>query len=207
MRLLAALILLLVAHVTRAQITTFGNGSLTARWELEDSLRHGAFLPTPHKPVYLLVGNWSSNPNRQPHTFKSGSTLPQPMALQDTEAKFQFSFKFKCWQGIFGEHGDLWMAYTQSSRWQVYNADASRPFRETNYEPELILNFAADVDLHVLGLRLRMLGGGINHQSNGNSLFLTRSWNRLIAQVGLERPHWALILRPWYRLPEPWATD
>ena len=49
--------------------------------------------------------------------------------------------KTKVWQGIFNDVGDFWIGYTQPSRWQVYNKQLSRPFRETNYEPEAMLVF------------------------------------------------------------------
>lgn len=188
-----------------AQVFFEGNGSLTDRWELSDSTRHGSFLIRPHRPVYFLVANWSNDPNKQPHTGKPGSTLPVEVGLQDTECKFQVSFKFKAWEGVFGEHGDLWLGYTQSTRWQLYNVEESRVFRETNYEPEALLNFATDVSF--LGFKLRMLGGGLNHQSNGRSYFLTRSWNRLVAQIGFERPEWVVLFRPWWRIPEDDGVD
>jgi phospholipase A1 len=41
-------------------------------------------------------------------------------------------------QDLLGD-GDLWVGYTQSSRWQVYNNDESSPFRETDYEGEALL--------------------------------------------------------------------
>ncbi|MFE1636147.1 phospholipase A, partial [Acinetobacter baumannii] len=87
--------------------------------------------------------------------------------------------------------------YTQSSRWQTFNAEESRPFRETNYEPEASLMFRTNYEL--LGLDGRLLGVTLNHQSNGRSDPLSRSWNRVIFNVGLERGNFALMLRPWIR--------
>ena len=62
---------------------------------------------------------------------------------------------------------DLWVAYTQKSFWQIYNAEYSRPFREINYEPELILNFP--VNFKLFGFKTRMVGIAFNHLSNGKS--------------------------------------
>ena len=52
------------------------------------------------------------------------------------------------------------------------------------------------------GWRGRMLGIGINHQSNGRADPLSRSWNRVVVNVGLDRDNWALMLRPWWRLSD-----
>lgn len=180
-------------------------GSLTQSWELADSTRQGTFLIRPYKPIFFLPISWSSNPNVQPTSGVDTTSLPIAVPLQATEFKFQLSLKFKLAQGLFKGHGDLWFAHTQSMRWQMYNADLSRLFRETNYEPEVILNFATDVRL--LGFRMTMAGIGFNHQSNGRSFYLTRSWNRLIAHVGFERPGWAIVLRPWMRVKEDEAVD
>jgi outer membrane phospholipase A len=59
----------------------------------------------------------------------------------------------------------VWAAYTQQSQWQVYNGDSSRPFRETNDEPELFA--AVHPDVNELGWRWRLAAIGLNHQSNG----------------------------------------
>ena len=111
--------------------------SLRSRWELADSLRNGNFLLTPYKPVYLLPAVWSSSPNSSPNAV----SLPNDPAipLDVVECKFQFSFKSKVVQGLYKKKGDIWVAYTQSSRWQVYNYGLSRAFRETNYEPEVMV--------------------------------------------------------------------
>src|SRR3546814_5402600 len=87
------------------------------------------------------------------------------------------------------------MGYTQSSRWQVYNGETSRPFRETNYEPEILLVFRNNYQLG--GWKGRMAAVGINHQSNGRADPLSRSWNRVMFNVGLDRENWAVMFRPW----------
>jgi phospholipase A1 len=87
------------------------------------------------------------------------------------------------------------------SHWQVYNAGLSRPFRETNYEPEVFGIWGFDQPLF-LGWRARFLGLGLNHQSNGRAEPLSRSWNRVIAQAGLEQGDWSVLVRPWWRIKE-----
>ena len=173
---------------------------LTDRWELDSATQRGTFLITPYKPVYITAGRQSSNPNEQPFSENPLYSSPTKFNYGENEAKFQLSFKTKVGQGLFGKHGDLWVAYTQKSHWQIYNVGFSRPFRETNYEPELLLNFATN--FKVLGFQARMMGLALNHQSNGRSLPLSRSWNRVIAHVALERNKWTIYLRPWYRLPD-----
>ena len=43
---------------------------------------------------------------------------------------------------------------------------------------------------------------GINHQSNGRADPFSRSWNRVMLNVGLDREDWALMLRPWWRMSD-----
>ena len=52
-----------------------------------------------------------------------------------------------------------------------------------------------------------MLGLTFNHQSNGRSDPWSRSWNRVILNLGFERDNFALMLRPWYRLEEDMPDD
>jgi len=174
--------------------------SMSQRWELDDSSRRKTFIITPYKPIYITAGRWSSNPNTRPTSGNPAYSLPFPVAYNNYEAKFQLSLKIKALQKIFWGHGDLWVAYTQRAHWQLYNAKLSRPFRELNYEPELILNFPTRFT--VLGFTNRMLSISMNHQSNGRTLPLSRSWNRIILQAGLDRKNWQLYIRPWLRLAD-----
>lgn len=183
-----------------ASIANAGKGGLLdSRWELARDSKLGAFNLRAYKPVYLLPAVWNSDPNEFPAT--SNPDIPaQGLPLSDVEAKFQISFKTKAVENLFGDNGDIWMAYTQSSHWQVYNGDQSRPFRESNYEPEVMLVFRNNYSIG--GWRGRMLGVGVNHQSNGRADPLSRSWNRVVMNVGLDRENWALMLRPWWRLSD-----
>jgi phospholipase A1 len=115
------------------------------------------------------------------------------------------SLKVKLWQDILGQKMDLWFGYTQRSFWQFYNFEDSSPFRETNYEPELLLNFRTDYD--ILGLRGRFVNLGFNHQSNGRSRPLSRSWNRAVMNFGFERDAFSFLLKAWYRVPESAEDD
>ncbi|MBP1472740.1 phospholipase A [Frateuria sp. MAH-13] len=178
---------------------------LDSRWELSPEAKLGTFNVRGYKPVYLLPVFATSNQNERPQSPNPLNTVTTPERLDNVEAKFQLSLKTKLWQGVFGDAGDLWLGYTQSSRWQVYNDRLSRPFRETNYEPEAMLVF--DTHYDVLGWEGRMLGIGINHQSNGRSNPLSRSWNRVIADIGFERGNWTVMLRPWWRIPESGTDD
>ena len=101
-------------------------------------------------------------------------------------------------QGIFWGHGDLWIAYTQKSFWQIYDKSMSRPFREVDYQPEAILN--VPIKFIFLGIKARMFGIALNHESNGKSNPYSRGWNRIIFHAGFEYENWSFYLRPWLRM-------
>ncbi|MCU4336547.1 phospholipase A [Acinetobacter dispersus] len=178
---------------------------LDRRWELSEESKLGVWNIRAYQPVYLLPVFWTSDKNEFPSSPNPENTVKEKQELTSSEAKFQLSFKTKAWENIFGNNGDLWLGYTQSSRWQVYNSDESRPFRETNYEPEASLMFRTNYE--VLGLNARLLGVTLNHQSNGRSDPLSRSWNRVIFNLGFEKDNFALMVRPWYRVEEEAKDD
>jgi phospholipase A1 len=180
------------------------DSQLAARWDL-DGQRPDLFAPRAYKPVYLLPATWTDRVNRLPGSPAPDHSAPGELNLKSVEAKYQLSLKTKFAHEVFGLPVSLWGGYTQSSRWQVYNGADSRPFRETNYEPEILL--VKPLDLPVLGWRLRMASLSLNHQSNGRALPLSRSWNRVIGGIAFERDDWTAELRPWLRLPEDASDD
>lgn len=185
--------------------TTYEHSLLDSRWELDPSRKLGTLNFRAYKPIFAEPVFVTNRANQMPSSPNPDNTVTTPLELDKHEAKFQISFKTKLAQGLFGDHGDVWVGYTQSSHWQVYNSELSRPFRETDYEPEAMLLF--DTDIRALGWRLRMLGIGLNHQSNGRSDPLSRSWNRIMGRIGLERENWTIMYRPWVRLAESSQDD
>jgi phospholipase A1 len=205
-KLLVLLLFTFYFYSSQAQIQSLFNDkvelkSMVARWELDSTSARGTFLVTPYKSIYILPFVWSSNINEKPH---SGNTSPDYVApnlnYDVVELKFQLSFKTKILQSFLWGKADLWVAYTQVSHWQIYNSELSRPFREINYEPEIILNFP--LKFNFLGFKTRMIGASFNHESNGKSFPNTRSWNRVILFAGLERKNWNIYIRPWYVIPD-----
>lgn len=167
----------------------------TRLWELDKGARKGKRGVTYHRSNYALALSYNSSPNLAPlQEADPTKTLTKP------EVTFQLSFKAKLWEDFLGREMDLWLGYTQRSFWQLYNFDDSSPFRETNYEPEVLLNFRTRFSF--LGLQIPFVTVGLNHQSNGQSEPLSRSWNRIVAHLGLERGEFSLLLSGWFRIPE-----
>jgi phospholipase A1/A2 len=206
-KLFSFILFLLSIFSSNAQVQALVNDqvdlkTMVARWELDSNKVRGTFLVTPYKTIYVMPFVWSDNPNQQPH---SGNPSPEYVVPDESnydaiEMKFQLSFKTKILQSFLWGRADLWVAYTQISHWQIYNGELSRPFREINYEPEIILNFP--VKFNVLGFKTRMIGVSFDHMSNGKSYPYTRSWNRVILMAGFERKNWNIYIRPWYVIPE-----
>ncbi len=172
----------------------------TELWYLDKTACEGRPWVTFHRLNYALVFSYNASPN--PAALQQADpskTLTKP------EVTFQLSFKAKLWQDMFGKPVDLWVAYTQRSFWQLYHFDDSSPFRETNYEPEVLFNIRTSFE--ALGWKFRFLQLGLNHQSNGQSEPLSRSWNRLVANVGFERGRFSVLAKGWYRLPEDAEDD
>ncbi|WP_407061074.1 phospholipase A [Acinetobacter faecalis] len=196
-------------NVVAVEAATFtpNTSLLDSRWELSPESKLGTWQVRAYQPVYVFPAFWTSKKHEQPTSGNSQNVISpdEAMPLDSTEMKYQLSLKTKAFESIFGNNGDLWVGYTQSSRWQMYNSDESRPFRETNYEPEASLMFRTNYEM--FGLNGRLLGLTFNHQSNGRSDPWSRSWNRVIVNVGFERENFAMIVRPWFRISENAEDD
>lgn len=183
-----------------------GPQSLLSRyWELEAGSDCGRFNIRGYKPITLSLAH-ADGVNSAPSSPTPGHTAsPQPY-LQN-EMRMQLSIRTKIGQGLLpvegsGGRDSLWFGYTQQSLWQLFTSSLSRPFRNTDHEPELIYIVPTDVALPA-GWRLRYSGVSLNHQSNGQSQPLSRSWNRGILMAGMEKDtRFTLTGRIWQRLGE-----
>ncbi|MDH4224635.1 MAG: phospholipase A [Deltaproteobacteria bacterium] len=134
----------------------------------------------PYKDNYLLFYTWD-------HTA-GADRMAQ-------EAVFQISLKKRARDDF-----PLYLAYTQKSFWQVYDDHHSRPFRETNYNPEVFVEPAWEDG--TIGWSLRL---GVEHESNGQSGDQSRSWNRYYVWPQMAVPDWwglTTSLKVWNRFQE-----
>lgn len=177
-------------------------GSASSERSREIFSYSGTFVP--HRRMYIMPLTWLHNPNQSPQTPSRERTRIDE-ELANEEIKFQLSFKLPILTGLFGEKTQMWFGYTQVSLWQAYNDSESRPFRETNFEPEVFIRH--DLALDLGPGTLDYVSVGFNHQSNGRPEPLSRSWNRLIGEVVYSSNRWAFSLRPWVRVPESTADD
>ena len=145
------------------------NNWLAKEWEPVNELKS-------YKQNYFLAFSHSSKPNEQPTspTIANQASIPYP--IQNNEAKFQISLKHVLadYQGA----GSLWLGYTQLTFWQVYDPSASKPFREIDFEPELIYSLRPN-DTSILNF-------GVVHQSIGQAVPAERAWNRAYVEPGIQ---------------------
>ncbi|GGY00751.1 phospholipase [Pseudoduganella dura] len=163
-------------------------------WELDQNSKRGVFNFRPHRDTYLLLANYSNSTNEAPFN----DVTPSGIDAQHVELAYQLSFKMKMMETIAGSPVDLWFGYTQQSFWQAYNRSESSPFRETNYQPEVMA--IAPIGKRLGGFDFRYAGLGLVHQSNGQSNTLSRSWNRVYGELGGEYGKLAVTARIWKRL-------
>lgn len=177
---------------------------LTQAWDLDgqgNPNAEGVRRLEPYRKNYVLIRD-TSDINTSPSSPSPNHSPTSPYPYKNLEMKFQFSAKSE-----IGNYRDLdflgfrnfrlWGAFTQQAYWQAFNVDNSSPFRESNYEPELIGTFGTG---NTQGWRLLNLG--FSHQSNGRNDPDSRSWNRVYLQGGWEWADVYVMGRGWWRIPE-----
>ena len=102
------------------------------------------------------------------------------------ELKFQFSFKLPV---IKFQSSNLFFAYTQKSYLQIYDAENSRPIRESNYNPEVFYRF---------GSRSFFTDLGYEHESNGKEEPESRSWDRTYLKLHFVSKFFKLSVKTWH---------
>ncbi len=180
-----------------------GLEELPQRARQERLTQNNEFILTPHKPTYILPFTVMSEPNQEP--FSLARVYEVNDWVNAKEAKFQISVKVPLtFKPMLTDNDVIYVGFTLKSFWQVYNDEVSAPFRETNYQPEIF---------YQTPLPWRPWDGnvffnlGMEHESNGRTQYLSRSWNRAYVKFAYLQPNWALSLRPWYRLPEDAKPD
>ncbi|WP_411991583.1 phospholipase A [Agarivorans sp. DSG3-1] len=153
-----------------------------------------------YRDTYILLGKYNPNP---PDLGDYSSALATKEAdgnrgIDNLETEFQISGKLIVGESLFSQRDYFSIAYTQRSFWQVYNKPFSSPFRDTNYEPELIYtwrpdNFAIDANKW----HLRSASFGFSHQANGSYGEFDRSWERIYAQFDASYNDWLFSAKPW----------
>ncbi|MGH8446187.1 MAG: phospholipase A [Solimonas sp.] len=128
-----------------------------------------------HKPMYVMPATYSNR-----------------YTSEESEFVYQLSLKVNLFDS------NIFFAYTQKSFWQVYNGNDSRPFRETNYNPELFYRWKPEFTFCP---RCGFDFGG-EHESNGKGVPDSRSWNRVYATAFHEWRRTLVDLKLWYRIPE-----
>jgi phospholipase A1 len=176
-------------------------------WELEPSDKRGVFNFVGYQPNYVLPIHVTDHINRAPQS-PTQAAVPEPDYRRE-EAEFQLSLRTKLVQDVPLIGGDFWVAFTQQAFWQIYNNADSKPFRNTDYQPEAIYVLPTSQGWRQLpfGWQWRYTQLGLAHQSNGQSDPLSRSWNRVYIGTGFERGDWSLTARYNQRLNEPLASD
>ena len=123
-----------------------------------------------HKVNYFSINHWPGNNSAQ--------------------VKFQISMKFRVLEpNLYVLKYNLfpaYFAYTQKSLWNV--GQQSGPFEESNYNPELFLDYPVNAEIIGRFTLRNIVISPIEHESNGLAGDQSRGWNRqyVMIRFGLE---------------------
>jgi phospholipase A1 len=146
----------------------------------QDESIHASFQPPtresrfkPYRTNYFLFASF--NPDLEDRRFAGDSTEFPDGENENVEVKFQLSFRYLVKDK--GELPELYIAYTGTNYWQVYDWEHSAPFRTTDHTPEIFFEWMSR------DAPFAFRASPLLHQSNGESGELSRSWNRAYGEV------------------------
>ncbi|WP_198673591.1 phospholipase A [Algibacillus agarilyticus] len=176
-------------------------GALSRRFDKERNSAFNPYVITPHRMNYILPFTYTDSINTDAYQDLNNYADN----LEKSESKFQMSLKVPFNEDpIFSKGDGLYFGFTLASWWQVYSNNISKPFRETNYRPELF--YITPINWRPLSVSTGAIIG-IEHQSNGRTQILSRSWNRVYAGFLVEKQNFAFAFVPWIRIPENKKAD
>lgn len=148
----------------------------------------------------MITGNFGLYPYRKNYLVPLSYDIKEKSDRKQEETYFQFSIEKPISYNFFGLNESISTAYTQKSFWQT-SADSS-PFRETNYSPEVFVQFPYKNSETIKGYKVSLI-----HESNGRNNENSRSWNRVYLESYLQLSKIFIIPRIWYRIPEKSSED
>jgi len=155
--------------VTPTQTESVAPTSSTATATRPETESASASPVSTYKTNYFAINNWPWN--------------------KAAQAKFQLSMKFSVLKPdlyIFNRnYFPAYVAYTQKSLWNI--GQPSAPFEESNYNPEVFLEYPVNRRLGGKIYLRSVTVGLFEHESNGMAGIQSRSWNRqyIAAKFGL----------------------
>ena len=99
----------------------------------------------------------------------------------------------------------LWLAYTQQSQWQLYSADISRPFRETNYEAGSLRQLSSRRRTRQLATGTCSISATLTSRTDGRPDLA--QLGPAVRRARLERDNFVLLARAWTRIPGDYEDD
>jgi len=175
---------------------------LVEKIQIEQAAADSPYVLLPHRPNYVLPFTYQSRPDNREwdrllDEVSGDDSEVDNGEFEHLEAVFQISIKYVLAEGLFNKYSRLEVGYTNRSFWQAYNDKISKPFRETNHEPELMLSWRPQ---HIDWVEHAAIS--LNHQSNGQTSSLSRSWNRIILEGASVVGKGIWVVRAWWRIPE-----
>lgn len=159
-----------------------------------------------HHQNYILFGGYTNKTLTQKQWNSDGTrNYEKEYDRKSNEVQFQLSIKLPLYNNLFDTGADFFAAYTQQSFWQLYDNHNSSPFRETNYMPEVFLQWQPEMKIGSSTLKKIRLS--LIHQSNGQDIGASRSWNRTEVSFVMNNKNISYGLRAWDRWEEDKKED